>query len=59
MEIQKNVGNQSGDSGNQDGNLSIAIKMIQKSNGSDKFKEWGEVKIIEDKRICKNVVSHL
>ena len=59
MEIQKNVGNQSGDSGNQDGNLSIAIKMIQKSNGSDKFKEWGEVKIIEDERICKNVVLHL
>ena len=39
-------GNQGGDARNQGGNLSIAIKITQNSNGNDKLKDWTEVKII-------------
>ena len=54
-----NMGNQGGDAGNQDANLSIAVEMTQNSNVNDKFKEWREVKIIENERISKNLVSHI
>ena len=47
-ENAENVGNHGSDVGNQGRNLSIAVKMAQNSNGNDKFKEWGEVKIIEN-----------
>ena len=30
--------------------------MTQESNGNDKLKEWGEVKIIENEYICKNLI---
>ena len=53
----KNVGNQGSDAENSDGNLGIAVEMAQ--NNSDKFKEWGEVKTIENEHICKNLVSHI
>ena len=36
----KNVGNQGGDTGNQGGNLSIAVEIIWNSNGNDKLKDW-------------------
>ena len=32
--------------------------MTQNSNGNDKFKDWREVKIIEN-CVCKNLVSHI
>ena len=32
------MGNQSGNAGNQGGNLSTAVEMTQNSNGNDKFK---------------------
>ena len=31
----------------------------QKSNKSGKLKEWREVKMIENKHICKNLVLHI
>ena len=52
-----NLGNQGSDAENSDGNLGIAVEMAQ--NNSDKFKEWGEVKTIENEHICKNLVSHI
>ena len=33
--------------------------MTQKSNGNDKFKEWKEIKVIENEHICKNLVLHI
>ena len=47
VEIQKNVGNQGGNAGNQDGNLSIEIEITWNSNTNDKLKNWREVKIID------------
>ena len=32
--------------------------MTQESNGNDKFKEWREVKIIENKHICQKIILH-
>ena len=55
----KNVGNQGGDAGSQGGNLSIAVELTQNSNGNNKFKEWQEVKIMENEHICKNLFSHM
>ena len=55
----KNAGNKGGDVENQGGNLGIAEEMTQESNGNDKFKEWREVKIIENEHICKNLVLHI
>ena len=55
----KNVGNQGDDVRNQGVNLSIAVEITQNSNGNDKFKEWREVKIIENEHICENLVSHI
>ena len=40
------MGNQDGDAGNQDGNLSLAIEITWKCNGNDKLKVWREVKMI-------------
>ena len=37
------------------GNLIIAVEMTQNSTGN----EWRKVKIIENKHICKNLVSHI
>ena len=45
VEIQ-NGGNQGGDAGSEDGNLSIAVEITWNSNGNDKLKDWREVKII-------------
>ena len=53
------MGNLGGDAGNQGRNLGIAVKMTQKCNGNDKFKEWREVKILEDEDICKNLVLNI
>ena len=44
----KNARNQGGDLKNQAGNLGIAVEIKLESNGNDKFKEWREVKIIEN-----------
>ena len=33
--------------------------MKSESNGNDKFKEWREVKIIENEHICKNLVLRI
>ena len=55
----KNAGNQGGDVVNQGGNLGIAEEMTQESNRNDKFKEWIEVKIIDNEHICKNFVLHI
>ena len=55
----KNAGNQDSDVENQGGNLGIAEEMTQESNGNDKFKEWREVKIVENEHICKNLVLHI
>ena len=52
-------GNQGGDAGNQEKNLSKAVVMTQNSNGNNKFNEWGEVKIIENEHIYENVVSYI
>ena len=32
--------------------------MTQNSNGNDKFKDWREVKIMENELISKNLLSH-
>ena len=55
----KNAGNQGGDVENQGGKLGIAEEMTQESNRNDKFKEWIEIKIIENEHICKNFVLHI
>ena len=55
----KNAGNWDGDPENQNRNLGIAVEMAYNSNGNDKFKEWREVKIIENERVCKNLISHI
>ena len=55
----KNMGNQDGDVGNHGRNLSIVVEMIWNSNGNNKFKEWREVKIIENEHICKKLVSRI
>ena len=52
----KKAGNQGGDVENRGRNLRLAVEMKQESNGIDKFEEWREVKIIENKQICKNLV---
>ena len=33
--------------------------MKYESNTNGKFKEWREVKVIENERICKNLVLHI
>ena len=48
-----------GNAGNQVANSSIVVETTQTSNGNDKFKEWGEAKIIENEPICKSLVSHI
>ena len=55
----KNAGNQGGDVENQRANLGIAVEMKQEGNINGKFKEWREVKVIENKQICKNLVLHI
>ena len=47
----KNAGNQGGDVENQSGNLGIAVEMKQESNRNGNFKEWREVKVIENEHI--------
>ena len=59
LQIQKNVGNQGGDAGNQGWNLSIAVEMRYNSNKNDNFKDWREVKIIENENISKNLILHI
>ena len=44
----KNVGNQGGNVENQGGNLGIVVEMKWESNRNGKFKEWREVKVIEN-----------
>ena len=51
--------NQSGDTENQGGNLNITVEMTQNSHRNNKFKEWREVKITENKHIYKNLVLHI
>ena len=55
----KNAGNQGGDVKNQGGNLGIAAEMKYESNKNGKFKEWREVKVIENEQACKNLVLHI
>ena len=57
--MRKIWGGQGGDAGNQGGNLSKLVEMTQNSNGNDKFKKWTEVKIVKNKHICKNLISHI
>ena len=38
--------------GNQGGKLGIAVGMKNGSNRNGKFKEWREVKVIENEHIC-------
>ena len=52
----KNAGNQGGGVQNQGGNLDIAEEIKQESKGNDKFKKWREAKIIENERVCKNLL---
>ena len=33
--------------------------MTYESNGNDKFKDGREVKIVQNERICKNLVLHI
>ena len=47
----KNAGNQGGDVENQSGNLGIVVEMKQESNRNGNFKEWREVKVIENEHI--------
>ena len=42
----KNMGNRRGHTGNQGGNLSVAVEITWNSNGNDKLKDCREVKII-------------
>ena len=55
----KNVRNQGGGAWNQGETLCISVEMIQNSNRDDKFKEPGEVKIIENEHTCNDLVSHI
>ena len=59
VKMREKMGDQGDDARNQVWNLSIAVEMSQNSKGNDKFKEWREVKIIENKHVCKNLVSHI
>ena len=52
-------GNQSGDVENQGRKLGITVEMTKNSSRNNKFKEWREVKIIENEHICKNLGSHI
>ena len=56
---EKYVGNQGGNTRNYDGNLSITVKITYNRNGNYKFKAWRDVKIIESKNTCKNLISHI
>ena len=56
---EKYVGNQGGNTTNYDGNLSIAVEITYNRNGNYKFKEWRDVKIIESKNTCRNLISHI
>ena len=47
----KNAGNQGGDVENQEGNLDIAVEMKYENNRNGRFKEWKEVKVIENEHI--------
>ena len=47
----KNAGNQDDDVKNQSGNLGVAVEMKQESNRNGKFKEWREVKVIDNEHI--------
>ena len=53
------MGNQRGNAGNQGGNLSIAVKLRENSNGNEKLKKWREVKMIKNEHICKHLVSRI
>ena len=55
----KNPWNQGSDAANKNRNLGIAVGVTQNSYGSNKFKEWREIKIIKNEHICKNLVSHI
>ena len=44
---------------NQGGNLGIAVEIKWESNGNDKFKEWREINITKNERICNNLVLHI
>ena len=58
----KNVEIQGGNTGNLKysvGNLSIVVETTKTSNGNDKLKEWGKVKIVENQYIYKTSVSHI
>ena len=55
----KYAGNQCGKVENQGVNLGITVEMTKEKNGNDKFKEWREVKIIENEHICKYLVLHI
>ena len=57
--MQKYAGNQGDDVENQGGNLGIVVEMKQESNRNGKFKEWREVKVIENEHIRKNVFLHI
>ena len=46
VEIQ-NGGNQGGDAGSEDGNLSVPVEITWNSNGNDKLKDWRKTKIIK------------
>ena len=53
------MGNQRGNAGNQGGNLSIAVKLRENSNGNEKLKKLREVKMIKNEHICKHLVSRI
>ena len=55
----KCAGNQCGKVENQGLNLGITVEMRKEKKGNDKFKEWREVKIIENEHICKYLVLHI
>ena len=55
----KNMANHGSDVGNQGGYISLVVEMTQYSNENEKFKEWREVKIVENEHICKNLVSRI
>ena len=52
----KIAGSKGGDAGNEGRILDIAVEITWKSNGNDKFKEWREIKIIENEHIYKNLI---
>ena len=55
----KNKESQCGNARNQGGNLGIRVEMAYNSSGNDKLNKWRKVKIIENERICKSLVSHV